>query len=105
MEPRPTPLVGSSKPRNYLHMPEEPGSSGTASELGGTVAFLFSDLEGSTELLRSLGGEYAMLLETHDRLLQEAFEQQGGRIVDSQADSFFVVFPRVRDAAASAVHA
>ena len=91
---RSTPLAGSSKPRNYLHMPKEPGSSGTASELGGTVAFLFSDLErGITELLRRLAGDYAMLLETHDRLLQEAFEQHGGRVVDSQADSFFVHSP------------
>jgi DNA-binding SARP family transcriptional activator/class 3 adenylate cyclase len=98
-------LVGSSKGRNHLHMSEEPGSSGTASELGGTVAFLFSDLEGSTELLRRLRGAYPNLIEAHHRLLQETFEQHGGRVVDSQADSFFVVFPRVRDAAAAAIQA
>ena len=83
-------------------MAEQPGSPGAASELGGTVAFLFSDLEGSTELLRRLGGEYAALIEAHHALLRVAFEDHGGRVVDSQADSFFVVFPGVGDAAAAA---
>jgi DNA-binding SARP family transcriptional activator/class 3 adenylate cyclase len=86
-------------------MAEEPVDPGTASELGGTVAFLFSDLEGSTELLRRLGGDYTKLIEAHHDVLQKAFDDHGGRVVDSQADSFFVVFPRVRDAAAAAAQA
>jgi DNA-binding SARP family transcriptional activator/class 3 adenylate cyclase len=86
-------------------MADKPGNSGTASELGGTVAFLFSDLEGSTQLLRRLRDDYANVIETHHGLLRGAFEEHGGRVVDSQADSFFVVFPRVRDAAAAAAQA
>jgi len=87
-------------------MTEETAELGAAAELrGGTVAFLFSDLEGSTELLRRLRDEYAKLIERHHALLRAAFETHGGRIVDSQADSFFVIFPRVRDAAAAAAQA
>jgi len=41
----------------------------------------------------------------HRRLLREAFEQYGGREVDTQGDSFFVVFPRARVAVAAAVAA
>ena len=71
----------------------------------GTVAFLFTDIEGSTQLLRALGDDYAGVLEDHHRLLSEAFAASSGRIVDSQGDSLFAVFPRVRDAAAAAARA
>jgi DNA-binding SARP family transcriptional activator/class 3 adenylate cyclase len=69
---------------------------------GGAVAFLFSDIEGSTQHLRALGDDYAGLLEEHRRLLRDAFESHAGLVVDSQGDSFFAVFPRVKDAAAAA---
>jgi len=71
----------------------------------GAVAFLFSDVEGSTQLLRELSDDYAPLIDAHGRLLRETFETYGGRVVDSQGDSFFVVFPRIRDAAAAAAQA
>ena len=69
---------------------------------GGTVAFLFSDLESSTRLLRELQEEYPRLLEDHRALLREEFDARGGRVVDEQGDSFFVVFQRVRDAVEAA---
>jgi YVTN family beta-propeller protein len=68
----------------------------------GTVAFLFTDIEQSTQLLRALGGDYSHLIAEHHRLLSEAFEANSGRVVDDQGDSLFAVFPRVRDAAAAA---
>jgi DNA-binding SARP family transcriptional activator/class 3 adenylate cyclase len=71
----------------------------------GTIALLFSDLEGSTELLRRLRSKYAGLLDEHQRLLRETLAAYGGRTVDSQGDSVFVVFPRVADAAAAAAEA
>ena len=38
----------------------------------GTVTFLFSDIEGSTSLLKQLGDEqYAELLQTHRRIVRE----------------------------------
>jgi len=60
----------------------------------GTVTFLFTDIEGSTRLLRELGEEeYASRLAEHRRIVREAFERHGGVEVDTQGDAFFVAFP------------
>ena len=48
----------------------------------GTVTFLFTDVEGSTALLRRLRDQYADVLADHQRLLREAFERAGGNEVD-----------------------
>ena len=72
---------------------------------GATVTFLFTDVEGSTLLLRQLGDGYGDVLGEHQRLLREAFARHGGREVDTQGDAFFVAFARARDAAAAAVEA
>jgi predicted ATPase/class 3 adenylate cyclase len=58
-----------------------------------TVTFLFTDVEGSTRLLQDVGPRYADYLDAHRGLLRAAFETHGGREVDTQGDSFFVVFP------------
>jgi class 3 adenylate cyclase len=71
----------------------------------GTVTFLFSDIEGSTRLLRRLGENYEKVLTDHGRLLREAFERARGRVVDTQGDAFFAVFRRAQDAVAAAVDA
>jgi class 3 adenylate cyclase len=71
----------------------------------GTVTLLFTDIEGSTRLLRQLGDRYAGTLEQHRRLLRAAFARQGGREVDTQGDAFFVAFGRAADAVAAAVEA
>jgi class 3 adenylate cyclase len=71
----------------------------------GTVTFLFTDIEGSTRLLRELGDAYAEALAEHRRLLREAFTVHGGVEVDTQGDAFFVAFARARDAVAAAVDA
>jgi peptide/nickel transport system substrate-binding protein len=69
----------------------------------GTITFLFTDIEGSTRLERHLRERYRDVLSEHQRLLREAFARFGGREIDTQGDSFFVVFPRARDAVAAAV--
>jgi class 3 adenylate cyclase len=71
----------------------------------GTVTLLFSDIAGSTRLLKQLGDRYADVLADHHRLLREAFTQHGGQVVDTQGDAFFVAFPRARDAVEAAVAA
>ena len=72
----------------------------------GTVTFLFTDIEGSTRLLHALGQhEYDVLLTTHREILEAAFTAHGGRVVDTQGDSFFVAFRTANDAVASAVNA
>jgi predicted ATPase/class 3 adenylate cyclase len=68
----------------------------------GTVTFLFTDVEGSTRLLRELGPErYAKALAEHRRVLRRAFAAHNGVEVDTQGDAFFVAFP----SAPGAVHA
>jgi class 3 adenylate cyclase/streptogramin lyase len=70
----------------------------------GTVTFLFTDIEGSTQLLQSLGDRYEALLTEHDRCLRDALASSGGREVDTQGDAFFAAFARAGDAVAAAVH-
>ncbi|MGB8647339.1 MAG: tetratricopeptide repeat protein [Anaerolineae bacterium] len=71
----------------------------------GTVTLMFTDIEGSTQLLERLPGDYARLLADHQQILCTAFEAFNGRIVDTQGDSFFVVFLRSADAVNAAVAA
>src|SRR5579872_4458193 len=59
----------------------------------GVVTFVFTDVEGSTKLLRTLGRErYAEVLEEHARLLRDAFESEGGQVFGSEGDALFVAF-------------
>jgi YVTN family beta-propeller protein len=72
----------------------------------GTVTFLFTDIEGSTRLLKELGrNRYAEVLGVHERLLRAAFAAHQGRVVDTQGDEFFVAFRTAADAVAAAVDA
>ncbi|MFN2521484.1 MAG: adenylate/guanylate cyclase domain-containing protein, partial [Candidatus Limnocylindria bacterium] len=72
----------------------------------GTVTFLFTDIEGSTDLLRDLGAErYAAALAAHRRALREAFERNGGVEVDTQGDAFFLAFTTAAEALAAAAEA
>ena len=66
------------------------------------VTLLFTDIEGSTQLLHRLGDEYAQLLADHRTILRAAFAENGGREVDNQGDAFFVAFPTPRGALAAA---
>jgi predicted ATPase/class 3 adenylate cyclase len=60
----------------------------------GTLTFLFTDVEGSTRLLRELGAErYGEALAAHRRIVREACAAQGGVEVDTQGDAFFLAFP------------
>ena len=71
----------------------------------GTVTFLFTDIEGSTTLLKQLGEEYGEVLATHQRLLRDAFAAHGGHEIDTAGDGFFVAFRRARDGVAAAAEA
>jgi predicted ATPase/class 3 adenylate cyclase len=69
----------------------------------GTVTFLFSDIEGSTALLQSLGRQrYADVIAAHYQLLRSAWSAHGGYEVDTAGDGFFVAFASAADALAAA---
>ncbi|MGD8806496.1 MAG: DUF2791 family P-loop domain-containing protein, partial [Chloroflexota bacterium] len=71
----------------------------------GTVTFLFTDIQGSTDLLQALGDQYLTLLADHHRILRAVFARWKGQEVSTEGDSFFVSFPRATDAVAAAVEA
>ena len=71
----------------------------------GTVTLMFTDLEGSTNLIRKLGDRYGGLLADHRRLLREVVDGHGGREVDTSGDGSFIAFPSARDGVAAAVAA
>jgi class 3 adenylate cyclase len=68
----------------------------------GTVTFLFTDIEGSTRLLKELGGRYGEVLAVHRQLLRRAFEQHGGQEFGTEGDALFIAFRRARDAVSAA---
>jgi predicted ATPase/class 3 adenylate cyclase len=69
----------------------------------GTVTFLFTDLEGSTHLLQSLGAaHYVEALESVRRLLRTACAQHNGHEVDATGDSSFFAFAQAPEAVAAA---
>ena len=70
-----------------------------------TLTFLFTDIDGSTALLRKLRDDYSAVFEDHRRLLRDAWEAHGGRELDNEGDSFFVAFRRPRHAVDAAVAA
>ena len=67
-----------------------------------TATFLFTDIEGSTQLLNSHRAEYAEILADHHRLLREQFAAYRGNEIGNQGDSFFVTFARARNAVLAA---
>jgi class 3 adenylate cyclase len=59
----------------------------------GTVAVLFSDIEGYTELNERLGdARTQQLLHAHDDIVRKAVADHGGTVVKSQGDGYMIVF-------------
>ncbi len=71
----------------------------------GTVSLLFSDIEGSTALLKRLGSAYADALDGQRLVLREAWVAQGGLELGTEGDSFYVVFATAEGAVKAAAQA
>jgi DNA-binding NarL/FixJ family response regulator/class 3 adenylate cyclase len=69
----------------------------------GTVTFLFTDIEGSTQLVGKLGDAYSEAMAEHRRILREAVAASKGHEVDARGDEFFAAFQRTRDAVMAAL--
>ncbi len=79
------------------------GCNALVSELPtGTVSLLFSDIEGSTALLRRLGVAYAAALDGQRQVLRKAWADHGGTELGTEGDSFYVVFPTAEGAVTAA---
>jgi len=58
-----------------------------------TLTFLFTDIEGSTALLRRLGdSRYAEVLTGHHRIIRAGLAAHEGKEISTQGDGFFAVF-------------
>ncbi len=71
----------------------------TTEQPSGTVTLVFTDIEGSTKLLDSLGPEeYRRALDRHRRAVRGSFDRHDGYEVDTAGDGFFSAFSTATDA-------
>ena len=82
---------------------------------GGTLAFLFSDVEGSTRAWEASGDVatatshqstgMSVALARHDAVMRDAFATNHGVVFSTAGDAFAVAFPTAHDALAAAIDA
>src|SRR5688500_17351176 len=71
----------------------------------GTVAFLFTDIEGSTKQWQRHRDAMAVAVARHDVLLRTAIHAQGGHVFKTVGDAFCAAFDTVPMALAAALTA
>ena len=71
----------------------------------GTLAFLFTDIAGSTQLWERLPKAMTVALARHDVILRAAIEDGTGRVVKSTGDGLMAVFPTAAAGAAACLKA
>ena len=59
----------------------------------GTVTFLFTDIEGSTQLAQKFGAEYPRLLADHFSIIRAEINRSDGVEVNTTGDGVFAAFP------------
>ena len=71
----------------------------------GIITCLFTDIEGSTQMIRDLGPDYEDVLRRHHDLLRAVWIAHHGHEVQTIGDAFFVVFDDSRSAVVAALAA
>ena len=69
------------------------------------LALVFTDIEGSTQLIRRMGDHYLTVLADHDAHMRDSFQRHGGEVVDTQGDAFFAAFDHTEAALLAAAEA
>jgi predicted ATPase/class 3 adenylate cyclase len=83
-------------------------SSGEGALPGGTLTFLFTDIESSTTRWEHQPQAMERALARHDQLLRQVIDAYGGQVIKTVGDAFQVVFttaPAALEAALAAQHA
>ena len=80
-------------------------SGGAAVAPSGTVTFLFSDIEGSTQRWDRDRAAMQAAVRAHDRLMRAAIESNGGRVFKTIGDAFCAAFATPEAAVAAALQA
>ena len=71
----------------------------------GTIALLFTDIEGSTRLARALGPAWPGVLDDHHALVGGAIAAEGGYVDRTEGDAFVATFTEAAAGARAAVRA
>src|SRR5919198_4729400 len=71
----------------------------------GTVTFLFTDIEGSTELAQQYPEAMPNLLARHNEIVHQAIEAQNGFVFRTVGDSFSAAFHSAKEALQAALAA
>jgi predicted ATPase/class 3 adenylate cyclase len=71
----------------------------------GTIALLFTDIEGSTRFAAMLGSRWPEVLSAHHGLVSGAISAEGGYVDGTEGDAFFATFADAPAAARAAVTA
>jgi TolB-like protein/Flp pilus assembly protein TadD len=63
-------------------------------EISNTASFVlfYTDIEGSTQIAKSLGQDYAVILDKHNEIIVSGVKKHGGKIIDQTGDGFFIIF-------------
>jgi class 3 adenylate cyclase len=84
---------------------EESGESRMAEPPSGTVTFLFTDIEGSTNLWERDPTAMRSALARHDEILRSAIEGSGGHVFKTLGDAFCAAFSSAPEALGAALSA
>jgi predicted ATPase/class 3 adenylate cyclase len=91
-----TEATRAASARTALVTPDRPATD--------MVSLMFTDIEGSTRLVRTLGDDrYRTILDRHEALIREAIGSFRGEEIATRGDGFFVVFDDAVDAVRAAV--
>lgn len=71
----------------------------------GTITFLFTDIEGSTQLWEQYPEAMKVALARHDTLLRQAIEAYQGHVFKTVGDAFCAAFPTAPEALAASIAA
>ena len=81
----------------------EPGRTQDQSAPSGTLAFLFTDIEGSTQRWETARSAMQSSVERHEALIREAIDRHHGYVFKTVGDAFCSSFTNARDALLAAL--